>query len=141
MAFFSYGATRRPPPEPCADRLAPIRTPAPPVLGSSRDRTASVRHMPCSTEQCYSAVCQFQTGRAVHSMSPIALSSLTARQREIVMLAANGLSKKEIARRLGLSEGTVKLHLHNIYTRLDIRSRTVLLGWFTRPHPLSPSDG
>jgi len=76
-----------------------------------------------------------QTGRAVHSMSAIALSSLTARQREIVMLAANGLSNKEIARRLGLSEGTVKLHLHNVYTRLGIRNRTVLVGLVHTPTP------
>jgi RNA polymerase sigma factor (sigma-70 family) len=61
-------------------------------------------------------------------MSAIALSSLTARQREIVMLAANGLSNKEIARRLGLSEGTVKVHLHSIYRRLGIRNRTALAG-------------
>jgi len=62
-------------------------------------------------------------------------SSLTARQREIVMLAANGLSNKEIARRLGLSEGTVKLHLHNVYTRLGIRNRTVLVGLVHTPTP------
>ncbi|MFL5084896.1 MAG: response regulator transcription factor [Xanthobacteraceae bacterium] len=68
-------------------------------------------------------------------MSAIALSSLTARQREIVMLAANGLSNKEIARRLGLSEGTVKLHLHNIYTQLGIRNRTALVGLVHTPRP------
>jgi two-component system nitrate/nitrite response regulator NarL len=51
---------------------------------------------------------------------------LTARQREIMLLVAQGLSNKEIARRLNISEGTVKVHLHQIYHSLGIRNRTAL---------------
>ena len=51
---------------------------------------------------------------------------LTARQREIADLVARGLCNKLIARELHLSVGTVKIHLHRIYTKLDVRGRTQL---------------
>jgi two-component system nitrate/nitrite response regulator NarL len=41
-------------------------------------------------------------------------------------LVAEGLANKEIARRLHVSEGTVKLHLHRIYQKLGIKSRFAL---------------
>ena len=50
----------------------------------------------------------------------------TARQREITALVVDGLSNKEIARRLKISEGTVKVHLHNIYERYGVRNRAAL---------------
>jgi len=53
---------------------------------------------------------------------------LTARQSEVVVLAAQGLSNKQIARRLDITEGTVKVHLHNVYARLCVRNRTALVG-------------
>ena len=40
---------------------------------------------------------------------------LTEREREVVCLAAQGLSNEEIGQRLSLALGTVKWHLHNIY--------------------------
>ena len=43
---------------------------------------------------------------------------LTARQQEIVALICRGLSNKEIARELRLSEGTAKMHVHNILRKL-----------------------
>jgi DNA-binding NarL/FixJ family response regulator len=52
---------------------------------------------------------------------------LTTREREIVASVAEGLSNKVIAHRLGLSEGTVKIHLHRIYGKLGVHSRTALL--------------
>jgi DNA-binding CsgD family transcriptional regulator len=45
-------------------------------------------------------------------------SVLSARELEVVVLVANGLANKEIARQLHVSEGTIKLHLHNIYRKL-----------------------
>jgi two-component system, NarL family, nitrate/nitrite response regulator NarL len=53
-------------------------------------------------------------------------SSLTAREREIVLLVAEGLSNKEVARRTGVTEGTVKIHLHNIYQKLGVANRTTM---------------
>ena len=58
--------------------------------------------------------------------SPEQLHHLTPRQLQIASLASQGLSNKEVGRRLNVSEGTVKLHLHSIYTRLGLRNRTEL---------------
>jgi two-component system, NarL family, nitrate/nitrite response regulator NarL len=52
--------------------------------------------------------------------------SLTSRERQIVRLVAGGLPNKDVGRRLDLSEGTVKVHLHNIYRKLGVNNRTAL---------------
>lgn len=53
-----------------------------------------------------------------------ATGALTARQSEIVVLIAEGLTNKEIAERLYLSPRTVDMHVRNILDRLDCRTRT-----------------
>jgi DNA-binding NarL/FixJ family response regulator len=53
-------------------------------------------------------------------------SVLTSREIEIVRLAAQGLRNQAIADRLHISEGTVKVHLHNIYEKLQIDGRVAL---------------
>ena len=52
---------------------------------------------------------------------------LTTREQDVARLVASGLSNKAIAHRLGLQEGTVKVHLHNIYQKLGISSRVELI--------------
>jgi two-component system, NarL family, nitrate/nitrite response regulator NarL len=54
-------------------------------------------------------------------------SVLTPREIELVRLAAAGLRNKEISRRLQIREGTVKIHLHNVYEKLGITNRVQLL--------------
>ncbi|MFK4505907.1 LuxR C-terminal-related transcriptional regulator [Bradyrhizobium daqingense] len=54
------------------------------------------------------------------------LELLTPRERQIVRLVSEGMSNKEIARKLDLSHGTVKVHLYNIFQKLEITNRTVL---------------
>ena len=49
---------------------------------------------------------------------------LTPRQWEVMRLIAAGRTNFQIARQLGLSEGTVRTHLENIYDRLDVSNRT-----------------
>jgi ATP/maltotriose-dependent transcriptional regulator MalT len=49
---------------------------------------------------------------------------LTARQRELLALVAAGLSNRDIAATLVLSEGTVRRHLDNIFQRLSVSNRT-----------------
>jgi DNA-binding NarL/FixJ family response regulator len=51
---------------------------------------------------------------------------LTRRELEIADLISIGLRNKEIAFELGLSTGTVKMHLHNIYHKLNISGRLQL---------------
>ncbi len=58
-------------------------------------------------------------GRRRASVSP-----LTPRQTDLLRLVADGHTNGQIARRLGLSEGTVRTHLENIYGRLQVSSRT-----------------
>jgi two-component system, NarL family, nitrate/nitrite response regulator NarL len=53
-------------------------------------------------------------------------SRLSPREQQVALLVSEGISNKIMARRLGLSEGTVKIHLHNIYGKLDIANRTAL---------------
>ncbi len=54
------------------------------------------------------------------------LELLTDRERQIARLVSEGLSNKEIARKLNVSQGTVKVHLYNIFQKLEITNRTVL---------------
>jgi DNA-binding NarL/FixJ family response regulator len=52
---------------------------------------------------------------------------LSPRETEIVRMVAGGLGNKELAERLGVSEGTIKIHLHNIYKKLKVHSRLELV--------------
>jgi DNA-binding NarL/FixJ family response regulator len=54
-------------------------------------------------------------------------TSLTSRELDIVRLVAQGLRNKEIARRASISEGTVKAHVHRIYRKVGVASRTELM--------------
>ena len=49
---------------------------------------------------------------------------LTSRQWELMRLVAAGLTNAQIARQLGVAEGTVRIHLGNVYERLEVSSRT-----------------
>jgi two-component system nitrate/nitrite response regulator NarP len=53
-------------------------------------------------------------------------SRLTGRESEIADLVSRGLRNKTIAQRLHVSEGTVKMHLHHVYTKLNLVSRSEL---------------
>jgi two-component system nitrate/nitrite response regulator NarL len=54
------------------------------------------------------------------------LTILTDREREIADLVSRGLSNKAIGRLLNITDGTAKVHLHNIFRKLEISNRTVL---------------
>lgn len=51
------------------------------------------------------------------------IGNLTPREKEILLHLSDGLSNKEIARALGISDGTVKLHVKSILRKLNARSR------------------
>jgi DNA-binding NarL/FixJ family response regulator len=51
-------------------------------------------------------------------------SSLTERELEVLQLVARGLSNKEVARAIGRMDETVKIHLKNIFAKLDVADRT-----------------
>ena len=58
------------------------------------------------------------------STKPVAKTALTKSQVEILRLVNRGLSNDEIAKELCITVGTVKWHLHRIYSQLRVRNRT-----------------
>ncbi|WP_139024763.1 response regulator transcription factor [Bradyrhizobium sp. STM 3843] len=60
------------------------------------------------------------------AISEKALTALTDRERQIARMVSEGLSNKEIGRRLSITDGTIKVHLHHIFQKLDIGNRTAL---------------
>ncbi len=54
---------------------------------------------------------------------------LTDREREVLLLVRDGLANKQIARRLGIAERTVKAHLTSVFQRLGVTDRTQAALW------------
>ena len=88
--------------------------------------------------ECVRSVCRGETWierdtmtRAFRPIPEVAPSTfetpLTPREIEIVRMVAQGLRNKAIAERLTISEGTVKVHLHNIYEKLSVDGRLELV--------------
>jgi DNA-binding NarL/FixJ family response regulator len=63
---------------------------------------------------------------------PSGAPQLTDREREVLTLVRLGLANKQIARRLGISERTVKAHLTSVFTRLGVADRTQAALWAER---------
>jgi DNA-binding NarL/FixJ family response regulator len=63
---------------------------------------------------------------------------LTAREREVLSLVVQGMANKQIARRLGISEKTVKGHLTNLFQRIGVADRTQAALWAERTGALRP---
>lgn len=71
-------------------------------------------------------------GRALEKMlhpsrESASVELLTPREYDVVKLAAAGLRKEQIAEKLGLKTGTIKVHLHAVYKKLKIRNHVELL--------------
>jgi DNA-binding NarL/FixJ family response regulator len=56
--------------------------------------------------------------------TPVDAHTLTTREEEVLALIAEGLTNQEIATRLIVSENTVKYHVQNIYSKLNVTNRT-----------------
>jgi len=67
--------------------------------------------------------------------------NLTDRERQVLRMVGDGLPNKTIARRLGISERTVKAHLTRVYQQLGVTARTEAALWAQRrPEILEPTD-
>ena len=62
--------------------------------------------------------------------------SLSGREREVLSHVAKGLANKQIARTLGISERTVKVHLGNVFRRIGVSDRTSAALW-ARDHGIT----
>ncbi len=56
-------------------------------------------------------------------------ADLSAREREVLALIAEGLANKQIARRLDITERTVKVHVGNVFRRIGVADRTSAALW------------
>jgi DNA-binding NarL/FixJ family response regulator len=93
----------------------------------------------CTPEELISAVREVRQGGAPMSReiarkviasfqeplkSAAGVEELSPREHEILELLAQGFPNKEIARRVGVNDGTVRWHLRHVYNKLHVRSRT-----------------
>lgn len=93
----------------------------------------------CTPEELVTAIREVQQGGAPMSreiarkvifsfQEPLAAAAevedLSPREREILALLAEGFPNKEIASRMGVTDGTVRWHLRHVYNKLHVRSRT-----------------
>jgi ATP/maltotriose-dependent transcriptional regulator MalT len=59
-----------------------------------------------------------------YRQAPLNADALTGREVEVLQLVVGGASNREIASRTGVTENTIKFHLKNVYSKLDVSSRT-----------------
>jgi len=68
------------------------------------------------------------------------LPAFPNREGHILKLVADGLTNREISRRLMISESTVENHIHHIYKKLKISNRAQAVGYVLRSRIIVPDD-
>ena len=91
------------------------------LIACIKQVSAGSKYLP---KELISAALERETGKRIALRH---IEELTGREREILFLLGEGLANKEIAYRLGLAEGTVRIHVHNIYQKTGIPNRTALI--------------
>lgn len=83
------------------------------------------RHPPALERYIGTVLSSFTSARASsNGRSQRSLGPLSEREGEVLDLISSGLSNQEIADQIVVTEGTVKRHVHNIFRKLDVHSRT-----------------
>lgn len=101
------------------------------VLGTVRSVARGSRVLPPPlTESLFTHVIE-QALRRGKGVLPVAVR-MTKREREIIVLIAEGMGNKEIAQRLALSPYTVKSHVHNILEKMALHSRLQIAAHFQK---------
>jgi len=96
---------------------------APEVLVSCIRNLDGAERVPASSGRVSLAARHAKPGTAIRHSG----RALTPREAEIARLAARGASTRDIATRLDVKQGTVKIHLHSIYEKLNVGGRLGLI--------------
>ena len=80
---------------------------------------------PCPSRVAGSLLRRIATGRPIPAQPVIPV--LTRRETQILRLIGDGLSNKDIARRLGITLGTTKSHVHNVLGKLSFQRRSQVI--------------
>jgi DNA-binding NarL/FixJ family response regulator len=97
---------------------------------SASDVVSAIRAVSCGEAACPLQLCYTlfrlvaQTAREMPLQTSSTKLDLTLRQQQLVSLVAKGLTNKEIASRLNLSEFRVRNHIHRILQQVDAGSRS-----------------
>ena len=75
---------------------------------------------------------QWLHASADETLPPETFANITLRQRDVMLMLLEGLSRKQIAHQMGISEDTVGDHIKAIYKHFDVRSATELAGRFLK---------
>jgi len=99
------------------------------VKGADGEEIVRAVHSVASGEAVYGGavarrIVAFYSGRQAESPAARAFPDLTPREREVLELLATGCRNHEIARRLGMSEKTVRNHVSQVLTKLQVPDRT-----------------
>jgi DNA-binding CsgD family transcriptional regulator len=79
-------------------------------------------------------------GRGPRGRASIGWESLTATEREVAALVAEGLTNPQIAQRLFVGRATVKTHVSHIFTKIGVTTRAELAATAARQRDLGPSS-
>jgi DNA-binding CsgD family transcriptional regulator len=115
--------------------------------GDNAEKSDALEHLDLAIPELQDMKMQPGLGHALalrETVAPLAASApgdetashtLTAREREIASLMADGLSNHDISELLVITEGTVEVHVKHILGKLGYRSRTQVAGWVARQSP------
>lgn len=92
-------------------------------------KTIDPADLPAAIERAATATVFAPFGPAPASSSAIRLAGLTGRETEVLRALSDGVSNREIAQALTVSERTVKYHLSNVYGKLGVRGRAGAVRW------------
>ena len=99
------------------------------VLGEERYRKAYDAGARLDREGAVALALEKKVARPGRIRDDASLNALGKREREVAELIAEGLSNKEIATRLFLSDRTVETHVYNILNKLGFSSRVSIASW------------
>jgi DNA-binding NarL/FixJ family response regulator len=103
-------------------------------------RTVCQGHAILAPEITKAVIARYAASPEPRRSSGAALGLVTEREREIVVLVAQGLSNREIGHRLFVSEGTVKTHVSNVLTKTSLHSRVQIVALAYESGLIRPSS-